>query len=74
MANFKLLDVDAFNNKIIDIVSNNVPLNLRKKIDSKNVGDEVVDFIINYMSKITLLGEKGLKSRTGLMEYRYDIV
>ena len=36
--------------------------------------DELHRYVLTNFSDIPLLGEKGLKHRTGLMEYRYDAV
>lgn len=33
---------------------------------------DIVDFLVCKLSKIEFLGKKGLKARTGLMEYKYD--
>ena len=35
---------------------------------------DIIDFLVNKLSKITFWGKDGLKARSGLMEYRYDIV
>lgn len=51
------------------------PEELQQRIASVNVVDkEVVDSIVKLVSEYPLTGRDGLKSRTGLMEYRYDIV
>lgn len=52
-----------------------VPEELQQRIVSINIVDkEVVDSIVKLVREYPLTGRDGLKSRTGLMEYRYDVV
>lgn len=41
---------------------------------SKTSDRGALDYIINGLASLPLLGENGLKHRTGLMEHRYDVV
>ena len=41
---------------------------------SLNQYGTLIDFVITTLSEVPLHGDRGLKRRTGLMEYRYDPV
>lgn len=46
---------------------------LDQQLEQRNSDNqELLDFLVNKLSKIHFWGENGLKARTGLMEYRYD--
>ncbi|GFE94730.1 ABC-three component system middle component 5 [Acetobacter persici] len=70
-----LLDADAFcQNKILrsDILLGE---NLIKRIDESNKKQiNLMNFLYVDLNNIPIMGPNGLKSRTGLSEYRYDIV
>ena len=68
-----LIVAERFSKDNIDLVLEKVPRVLRKRIAEKNVGDsQLIDFLVNKIGGLPLLGEDGLKHRTGLIEYRYD--
>ncbi|HUW50024.1 MAG TPA: ABC-three component system middle component 5 [Sulfuricella sp.] len=47
---------------------------LKRKIDAVLERDSiVVEYIVNKLGVLPLNGSNGLKDRTGLMEYRYDV-
>lgn len=51
----------------------NVPLDLINRFSEDSFSkSETFETLINFMSKTNLEGKSGLKSRTGLMEFRYD--
>jgi hypothetical protein len=50
-----------------------LPVDLKAVIQNSDSGeDALVTFLAQYMSQVPLLGEKGLKARSGLLEHRYD--
>lgn len=57
------IDEEFYNNNIQTLISN-----------SKYTSDKYFIDLVTILSGIQMLGVKGLKKRTGLMEYRYDAV
>lgn len=52
-----------------------VPSDLQERIlQANSSNEEVVEAIVKLIREYPLTGQNGLKSRTQLMEYRYDIV
>jgi hypothetical protein len=52
-----------------------LPVELQRAIDAQTEDDkELVEFLATRLSRIPLMGPNGLKARTGLLEYRYDLV
>ena len=55
------------------LIKENMPPALRERAVERNEHDsELIDFLVNKIGTLPLLGEDGLKHRTGLVEYRYD--
>jgi len=70
MAAYDLIDVYKLkNNQILRINNKKYEPVLEKIIDYNT---ELLDFLVNILARIPLNGKDGLKSRTGLFEYRYD--
>lgn len=70
-----LLDADAFNER--QALRTKVALNkdLRHRIEAVNTSQQsLVSFLFKDLDAIPLDGVNGLKHRTGIGEYRYDIV
>ena len=57
------LDEQFFNDKIADLMDS-----------SRFLENEFFEHLVKMIEAIPLLGEKGLKRRTGLMEHRYDAI
>jgi len=70
-----LLDADSFEQKReLKRTSVKLPNRLQKKIDDSHLQKKPwFDFVTNGLSEIELLGNSGIKSRSGLMEFKYDI-
>lgn len=71
-----ILNCSLFEKEIIKINENiDIAPFLCEQIQYRNEENkDIIDFLVNKLSKITFLGKDGLKARSGLMEYRYDIV
>lgn len=70
----KILDSENFNIGIISRTELPLPEDLNSVIKQASLRDkEVISAIIEKINMIPLQGPKGLKCRTGLLEYRYDI-
>ncbi len=69
-----LLDLAAFNTNIIKRTKEPLPLALEKALLNEDVvNEEWFRLIVNELPQITFKGRKGFKSRSGLMEFRYDM-
>lgn len=42
--------------------------------NAKFRGEDWYKFVVNFLPKVKLKGPEGLKARTGLLEYRYDVI
>ena len=70
-----LIDGDKFRNGSICLSKDQIPRELSRIIDnSTSIDNDVMDFSVNVLAKIPLLGAGGLKDRSGLMDHRYDLV
>ena len=70
MAAYDLIDIDKIKkNQLLKI--NNIKYEpILEKIKGYDI--DLLDFLVNILARIPLNGKDGLKSRTGLFEYRYD--
>jgi hypothetical protein len=69
------IDLELFEKGTLKIVNPDIiPKQIREKISifSAELGD-IFDFLVSELSTIPLQGINGLKHRTDLLEYRYDI-
>jgi hypothetical protein len=70
----KLIDIESFRAKKIRRTDETLPQQLISSIHSAQYSEEEwFRFIINELPAIDFGGKKGLKKRTGLMEFRYDM-
>lgn len=71
----EIIDISGNDSEIIDIDLSRLPLSLTVAISEANDAEEqLVQFLSQGLAEIELLGPMGLKKRTGLAEYKYDIV
>jgi N-methylhydantoinase B/oxoprolinase/acetone carboxylase alpha subunit len=70
MAAYDLIDVERIKNGIILKRNEKILMEVFKKIEDYD--NDLLDFLVNILASIHLNGKDGLKSRTGLFEYRYD--
>lgn len=69
-----LIEVDAYKNKTLKRTEISLPDPLYEKINSSSIAkEEWFRMLINEFSTINFLGKNGLKARSGLMEFRYDV-
>jgi hypothetical protein len=70
MAAYELISLEKIKeNKILVINKKNYEQLINKINDYDK---DLLDFLVSVLAKIPLEGKNGLKSRTGLFEYRYD--
>lgn len=70
-----IIDENKFKAGFVSIQSNNIPDELKAKLEERNLEHEnLLGFLVNFLGKIELEGSKGLKARTSLLEHRYDAV
>ena len=59
--------------KIFDKMKTEIPLQLKQKIENPSERiNNIIKLFTGPFSNISLLGDKGLKYRTGLIEFKYD--
>ena len=70
----KLIDIDSFKDKKVKRTDEVLPKSISVAInEAKNVNEEWFRVIANELPLVNFSGKKGLKMRTGLMEFRYDL-
>jgi hypothetical protein len=70
----KLIDIDSFNSKRLRRTEEAIPLELNSTIQASKVAQkEWFRMVVNELPMIDFGGKSGLKKRTGLMEFRYDM-
>jgi len=70
MAAYDLIDVEKVKNGFILKKNEKKLMDAFEKIEDYD--NDLLDFLVNVLANIPLNGKDGLKSRTGLFEYRYD--
>lgn len=69
-----LIDIDQYSAGYVVRTSMALPNAVEEKLQEfLSLNSIVVDAVLNDLAKIPLLGKDGLKHRSELMEYRYDI-
>ncbi len=69
-----LIDINSYKNKIMKRTDNSLPDSIYDGIRNNYVvKEEWFRMLINEFPTVNFLGKKGLKARSGLMEFRYDI-
>lgn len=70
----ELIDYDSFMLNQLKRTQNPLPDILAAAIKSASqVKKEWFDFVVNELPQVDFSGKSGLKKRTGLMEFRYDV-
>lgn len=70
----KLLDIDEYNKGYLKRSSVDLPAIFIDALNKSNlVSKEWFKGLVNEFPKAKFVGSSGLKARTGLMEYRYDV-
>lgn len=69
-----IIEFDSYKNKNIRRTQVQLPEAINKMIMGNSiVNEEWFRMLINEFPTINFLGKKGLKARSGLMEFRYDV-
>lgn len=69
-----IFDAEALSAGLVKRLETPLPKELQSQLEvSLASGGDMTKFILSVMSKMPLSGTDGLKHRTGLMEYRYDV-
>jgi hypothetical protein len=74
MAAKGMINRDKFNEGLIIREFTTLPEKLDKLIDRDIHEQEICNQIIEVIGEMTMFGRDGLKSRTGLMEFKYDAI
>lgn len=70
-----LIKIDSYSAGYVERTSAALPETIERKVQEfLSINSSVVDAVLNELAKIPLLGQNGLKHRSQLMEYRYDVV
>lgn len=73
LASKNIITLDSIQNGKVILNEKNIPYELKKSIESKNEKEhDLIQFLTVTLLDLELFGEKGLKARTRLLEYRYD--
>lgn len=74
LAASSIFDQRQFELGVIERTSKSLEDDLVMKLDLAKLRDKVVvDYLVERLGAIRLYGSNGLKDRSGLMEYRYDL-
>lgn len=69
-----LIDGELFEAGFLSRTNVKMPMKLHQKVEEFLTGRQpVADIVLNELAAIPLFGNDGLKHRTGLMEYKYDV-
>lgn len=70
----RLIDIKSYKDGRISRGGEELSKKFWSKIQSANENEpEVIKFIVDQVAALPLYGPDGLKARTGLMEFRYDV-
>lgn len=70
-----IVDPDQLARGQVKISDRPLPEDIAERVDAANERDaDLIEFLAILASEYELLGDNGLKARTGLLEYRYDPV
>jgi len=75
LASIGLIDSDKFRNGSIYLLKDRITVELSRLLDNNaSIDNDILDFAVNSLAEMPLLGTSGLKDRSGLMDHRYDLV
>ncbi len=70
----QVIDIASFKNKRLKRTTTPLPSDLNTAIQSSDIAkNEWFRMVVNKFPLVNFGGRKGLKKRTGLMEFRYDM-
>ncbi|HBP30938.1 MAG TPA: hypothetical protein DD666_16160 [Advenella kashmirensis] len=70
-----LIDIDRYKTGYVDRTAQPIPGAIEAKIQEFMSSNLIIkDAVLNKLAKMPLLGTDGLKHRSKLLEYRYDVV
>ncbi len=72
IASYGLIDNHLFSKNIVRRTDKSIPNDLLRKFDELTVEKENILKLIVGFNELPLYGKTGLKSRTGLIEFKYD--
>ena len=69
-----LVDVEKMKDRVVLRTANALPEELANAVvkRTENMPEEIISFLTTVVADLNMSGSKGLKTRTGLLEYRYD--
>ena len=68
-----MITMDSIKNGKVVLQEENLPYELKKSVENKNEKEhELMEFLTETLLELEFFGDKGLKARTKLLEYRYD--
>ncbi|MEQ8186214.1 ABC-three component system middle component 5 [Marinobacter salarius] len=74
LASINLISLEKLHDNIVLLNIEKIEDTLQEAIDSTHsIKPDIFEFLTHDLSTIDLLGPTGLKKRSGLMEYRYDL-
>jgi hypothetical protein len=75
LASQSYIDTEALQQDLVSATVRPVPPQIAERITILNEGqNDLIEFLSVLAAEYEILGENGLKARTGLMEHRYDAV
>jgi hypothetical protein len=73
LARQNLIELTKWSVEEVGATAAQIPAPLMSRVDERNNAQtDLLEFIETLATEYSLLGSNGLKSRTGLLEYRYD--
>ncbi|WP_170432973.1 ABC-three component system middle component 5 [Ruegeria arenilitoris] len=75
LVNGGFVEADSWEQRIVEATPKEIPNTLLTQLHAENsANSELIDAILKLLMDYPLTGKDGLKDRTGLLEYRYDVV
>ncbi|MEO1190274.1 MAG: ABC-three component system middle component 5 [Pseudomonadota bacterium] len=71
----EILSAEAWRNNQIDFLNAKLPLELEARcVELNETMQDIIEILCAIRERYPLMGRRGLKDRTGLLEFRYDSV
>ena len=75
LASKNILEPNLFKDGKVQLLSEVVPKELASRAARANEANQpLLEFLAVFASEYELMGENGIKARSGLMEFRYDAI